>query len=638
MSDVSITFDGQFTELKNSLDGIQDYIKGWGDKIKGIGALAFGAFGIKELIGFGKDFVNQASEAAQIDAKLASVIQATGGAAGFTAEQMGKLADNIKDVTTFDDDAIKGAEALLATFSEIRGDEFERTTKLAADMATVLGGDVTAAAGELGKALNNPLRGMQLLQRQGITLSDSQQQLITRLVQTGDTAKAQDILLDALQKRYGGAAEAAANAAGGGWKQLQNMIGDVEKAIGGGLLSVLDVLVPYLKSGAELVGDWAEAFKSEFGPAISNVVSNDLAALSAGWDKLKDVGAGVVDYLTGLWSEYGDRVTYVVDSVKEIWDEQWATLKAVGSAALDGIGALWSGLTAYITPVVDVGFSYVAKGFDFLKTTAIEFFTAAQVLWKNFPEVAQFAWDSAQLGAVTFFEDMKFFFTDTAPTLIKWFGDNWREVFTDIWDYTKTIVVNLTTNLKDFFTAITSWLHGDGFDFKFTGLTEGFESSIKELPQLAERHLSDLEKSLGAKTAEQGKKLAESFSDQYQKNLDIFSGKVKPPQLEGAPAVAAAAAAGDGGKKTDANKPREAPARDQIGEGFKAQFEDASALFKRIQGSAASDPAEKQLTTLKEQRDIAKQEQAQMIDYRREHLAWLRANNKLTAATQGTYA
>lgn len=321
--DVEITFEGELSQLKGSLDSMQNEIRGWGQTVSSIGVAAFASWGatkvfdglksaLSEVASFARETVAAAADVAQVDAKLESVLNANGNAAGFAADELKDYAAALQEVTTFDDEAIKGAETLLATFNKIKGEEFQRATKLALDMATVMGGDAASAAGELGRALNNPERGLMLLERQGVAFTESQKQTIQSLLTLGDVSAAQSILLDELAKKYGGAAEAAANAAGGAFKQFKNMIGDVQESLGGLLLPKLDEAARILKdklqpvlndvisdfgtwSGSLSTGDindFADAVASltkEFGSLAASLGSNVLPLFKILFDQIEDL-------------------------------------------------------------------------------------------------------------------------------------------------------------------------------------------------------------------------------------------------------------------------------------------------------------------------------------------------------------
>lgn len=132
------------------------------------------------------------------------------------------MADKLQGLTIFDDEAIGGAQALLLTFTQIQGVNFDRATEAVTDLATVMGTDLDSAAKIVGKSLADPVAGLTALKKAGVIFNDEQKKLVKNLVQTGDTAGAQGVILDALKGKMGSAAEAARNTLGGALQGLQN--------------------------------------------------------------------------------------------------------------------------------------------------------------------------------------------------------------------------------------------------------------------------------------------------------------------------------------------------------------------------------------------------------------------------------
>lgn len=145
-------------------------------------------------------------------ATLEAVIKATGGAAGFTADELDKMAGSLANQSLFTDDSIRSAQALILTFKSIKGDNFETTTRLAADLAAVMGGDVSSAALQLSKALEEPEKGIAALARSGVSFTEAEKEMIKSLNDVGLKAEAQRVILQALEGQVGGAA--AGQAAG----------------------------------------------------------------------------------------------------------------------------------------------------------------------------------------------------------------------------------------------------------------------------------------------------------------------------------------------------------------------------------------------------------------------------------------
>jgi hypothetical protein len=202
------------------------------------------AFGAASIAAFDK----QQKAIAQVEAGIKS----TGGAAGFTSKQLQKMASQLQGKTLFGDEVIlKDATSQLLTFTNIAGEQFERTQVAALNLATRLDGDLKSSSIQLGKALNDPIANLSALSRSGIQFSEEQKKVIKELASTNRLAEAQTLILDELDKQYGGAAEAAAKAGAGGLKQLQNQFGDLMEQIGGMLLPIVIDLGNQFKSFLE---------------------------------------------------------------------------------------------------------------------------------------------------------------------------------------------------------------------------------------------------------------------------------------------------------------------------------------------------------------------------------------------------
>ena len=200
----------------------------------------------------------QAKAIAQVEAGLKS----TGNAAGFTSKQLQKMASDLQNKTIFgDEEILKGATAQLLTFTNIAGKQFARTQAMALDLATRLDGDLKSASIQLGKALNDPVKNLTALSRAGIQFSDDQKEVIKSLAETGQLAEAQTIILDELEKQYGGSAEAAAQAGLGPFKQLQNTIGDISEEFGRLINEYLQPIIPKIQNVAKSFANLSDTQK-----------------------------------------------------------------------------------------------------------------------------------------------------------------------------------------------------------------------------------------------------------------------------------------------------------------------------------------------------------------------------------------
>lgn len=195
-----------------------------------------------------KAFDKQAKAVAQLEQGLKS----TGNAAGFTSQELQKMASALQNNSLFgDEDIIANVTSQLLTFTNISGTAFSRTQQAALDLATRLDGDLKSASIQLGKALNDPVANLSALSRSGIQFSKEQKETIKSLVETNRLADAQAIILDELEKQYGGSAKAASDAGLGGFTQLQNAFGDLLETVGEQLMPILNEVTAYLRGVVE---------------------------------------------------------------------------------------------------------------------------------------------------------------------------------------------------------------------------------------------------------------------------------------------------------------------------------------------------------------------------------------------------
>lgn len=140
----------------------------------------------------------------------------------------------------------------LLTFGNVAGTVFDRAQVAALDLATRMGGDLQAATLTIGKALNDPVKGLTALGRAGIQFTAQQKEQIKQMVAVGDAAGAQSIMLAELEKQFGGAAKAAGDA--DAWKPLKTALMDLEGAFEP---IVRDVIAPLIAKAGEIVRAFA---------------------------------------------------------------------------------------------------------------------------------------------------------------------------------------------------------------------------------------------------------------------------------------------------------------------------------------------------------------------------------------------
>lgn len=199
-----------------------------GNIVRNTFAGMFAGFSVGLVIDQLKRAYEAFEESERVQKVLESTIKSTGGAAGLTGEQIADMASEFMNLTAIDDEVIKGAQNILLTFTNIGKDVFPDATQAVLDMATVMGTDFNSAATQLGKALNDPINGLNSLRRVGVSFTAEQKEMIKTLVATGKGMEAQKIILEELKKEFGGAAEAGKT----GLKELSVAMGELQETIG----------------------------------------------------------------------------------------------------------------------------------------------------------------------------------------------------------------------------------------------------------------------------------------------------------------------------------------------------------------------------------------------------------------------
>lgn len=253
--------------------------------------------------------VRQEEVTAQLEARLRS----TGHAAGFTADELLGIASSLQQVTRFGDESIISAQSVLLTYTQIGRETFPRALDAVLDFATAMNVDVTNAAETVGRALGEPLRAANALQRQGFTFSTGQMALIRSLVETGRVAEAQAIILDELELAYEGSARAARDTLGGALESLRNTVGDLLEGSGGNVTGLRNEI----ERLNELLQD--PAFQQGFQSFVQGLATIARVSLEA------------VGELGNLGQQIGFTIANIAGNVEEL-DRLEAEIQAVDRA------------------------------------------------------------------------------------------------------------------------------------------------------------------------------------------------------------------------------------------------------------------------------------------------------------------
>mgnify|MGYP003451213099 CR=1 FL=1 len=294
--DITSTMGGAGT------DGGQVAARGFRQKftggLKGIGKVAGPLLGL----GLGVkafDWIKQGTLDAQaMNSTLANMkqqIKTTGGAAGKSVGQLSAMADKMEMKIGVDAQEIVEAQSVLLTFTKVSGKEFDKATGLAFDMAAVLGGDAKSASMQLGKALNDPVKGMTSLSRAGVQFTAQQKEQVKAMIASGDVTGAQGIILKELETQFGGTAEKSADSTA----KIGLMFDNMKEEVGAAVSGLVDKAMPHLqKFGEQAIPKIGQAVEW-VGKTATPIIKNIAETFMRNWPQIKETAMSVMAGVTG---------------------------------------------------------------------------------------------------------------------------------------------------------------------------------------------------------------------------------------------------------------------------------------------------------------------------------------------------
>lgn len=303
---------------------------------------------------FGKSIAVASDREADINALADSLGRM--GATSKDLKLLQKQADKFGNTTLFNQEDFTKAAKNLTSFTDIAIKDYDRIIKVSADIGTKVGGGVKEASLQLAKALNAPSQNLSALSRAGIQFSESQKAVIKALEKTGKKAEAQQMILEELEKQYGGASEAAAKGFAGSLDTLGEQFRDYQENVG---RIAQDVLKPFVDGLAGLFG-----VAKEIQPAFS--------AMLEGLGKIGNAFGPINKLITenmGSWDAWVKRVEFIYKAAAVIMNDIAYVIKQMANEvaySLKQLGKFVGGITTTIGKAVSGFFGNVvgssAKG------------------------------------------------------------------------------------------------------------------------------------------------------------------------------------------------------------------------------------------------------------------------------------
>jgi hypothetical protein len=258
-----------------------------------IAAGVAGAAALGGLVATVKVGIDEFMEAQKVLAQTGAVLKSTGGVAKVTSKDITTLSSSIMRMTGIDDEAVQAGQNLLLTFTKIRNetgkgnDIFNQATLAMTDLSVAMGKDLNSSAILVGKALNDPVKGVGALSKAGVQFTADQKEMIKGMVESGDVMGAQKMILKELETQFAGSAEAAGKTLSG---QL-NILKQTFSNLAGELVSKF---MPSVARATQKLLDFVVEFAAR--PTFIGKVSFII-------DSIKDSVGNSYDSLRQWWTE-----------------------------------------------------------------------------------------------------------------------------------------------------------------------------------------------------------------------------------------------------------------------------------------------------------------------------------------------
>lgn len=340
--------------------GVKEATAAFGGVGKTLGKLAgivAAAFSVRAISNFARESIAAAEGVAVANQRLDQIAKSM----GIFGEQTSIVTDRLKAyaesnelILATDAEVIKATQAKLLTFKElaqtadVTGGAFDRATAAAVDLAAAGFGTAEGNAIQLGKALNNPIKGITALTRSGITFTDAERQKIKALTESGNILEAQNLILSAIETQVGGTAAATATAS----QKMKISFDNIREAFGAGLMPAFegfaDAMFPVFQKMSPII--------EKLGATIS-------AILVPAFEKF---GAFMENSFIPFFDSATNAFSNFVSGVQGGSFDLTTSLTGIFERIAEMRMALLNGITAALPGIIDAFVAFLPKIISFL--------------------------------------------------------------------------------------------------------------------------------------------------------------------------------------------------------------------------------------------------------------------------------
>jgi hypothetical protein len=369
--------------------GIRDAENTLGQFGKNVG-IAFAAVGAATVAAglvvadFASKSISAAENVRQADDRLRQVAESMGIFGAQTdavSERLIGFAESNEIVLATDAELIKSAQAKLLTFKQVAesadetGGAFDRATMAALDLAAAGFGSAESNATQLGKALQDPIKGLTALTKSGVTFTAQEKENIKTLVQSGKTLQAQELILKAIETQVGGTAAATAKSS----DKMRLAFENVQETVGEALLPVFDEFTKAITDLTPEIGEalvpiaqyMAEVFRTKVLPAIQNFTK--WLASPEGTKTVNDLTKSITDSVGAFFNFVGWAIknkeavmamTTAIGSAIVVYKTLKTAMEVAKAAQLLFNSAAWANPYVAIAGAIAIGLGLIVVGFN----------------------------------------------------------------------------------------------------------------------------------------------------------------------------------------------------------------------------------------------------------------------------------